>query len=228
NVGVGLKEYPIYIGRRPIKNVIWNPSWIPPDSDWVAPGLAGKVISPRDPANPLGKIKIPLGYNYLIHQAKGLQDMVNLVSHGCLRVMLKDLYELNDHIIAAQSLDISKEQIAKAKRSKETFVVDLSSEIPIEITYDTVVIEAGKLHIYPDVYEYKKNGVEILRDELTANDISHEGISDETLQKMISKATAKKQYVISVEKLREGNFLGGEVLPVLNLRTPKRSVKRKK
>ncbi|MEZ5346994.1 MAG: L,D-transpeptidase family protein [Pyrinomonadaceae bacterium] len=227
-VGVGLKDYPIYIGKRPIKSVIWNPSWIPPDSEWVAPELRGKVISPTDPANPLGKIKIPLGYNYLIHQAKGVQDLGNLVSHGCLRVMRDDLYELNDRIIAAYSLDVSVEQISKAKRSKETFIVELSEELPIEITYDTVVIEKGILHIYPDVYDYKKNGVKILRDELNANGIENAQIPDATIEKMIGLAKPKNQYIISVEKLREGDYLSGKVVPVLDLKTPKRPVRRKR
>ena len=35
-VGVGMKDYPIYIGDREVNEVIWNPAWIPPASDWVA------------------------------------------------------------------------------------------------------------------------------------------------------------------------------------------------
>ena len=35
-VGVGKKYYPIYIGEREAAEVIWNPAWIPPSSDWVA------------------------------------------------------------------------------------------------------------------------------------------------------------------------------------------------
>src|SRR4028119_1562150 len=34
-IGVGLKDYPIFIGLRQASAVIWNPVWIPPDSDWV-------------------------------------------------------------------------------------------------------------------------------------------------------------------------------------------------
>src|SRR5687767_9468409 len=32
SVGVGMKEYPLYIGDREATQVIWNPSWIPPAS----------------------------------------------------------------------------------------------------------------------------------------------------------------------------------------------------
>ncbi|MDQ5846846.1 MAG: hypothetical protein M3539_16295, partial [Acidobacteriota bacterium] len=35
-VGVGLKNYPIYIGNREANEIIWNPEWIPPASDWVS------------------------------------------------------------------------------------------------------------------------------------------------------------------------------------------------
>lgn len=214
SIGVGLKDHPIYIGLREINMVIWNPEWIPPDSDWVAPSLRGQIIKPTDPRNPLGKIKIPLGYNYLIHQAKGKQDLGNLVSHGCMRVMRNDLYDLNDKIIAAYSLDITAQQIAKAKRTKETFLVELNEKMPVEITYDTMVVEDGILHIYPDVYELKKNTVENLRKELKANNVDETEIDDATLKKMIALAKSKKQYVISLENIENGTFKG-TVLPVL-------------
>ncbi|MDH3494869.1 MAG: L,D-transpeptidase family protein, partial [Acidobacteriota bacterium] len=59
-VGIGLKDFPIFVGLRRIDTVIWNPAWIPPSSKWVDPSLHGKYIGPADPRNPLGKIKIPL------------------------------------------------------------------------------------------------------------------------------------------------------------------------
>src|SRR5688500_14338973 len=68
SVGVGMKDYPIYIGDREATQVIWNPSWIPPNSTWVkeSKGIkVGEVIKASDPRNPLGKVKIPLGDGYL-------------------------------------------------------------------------------------------------------------------------------------------------------------------
>ena len=72
-VGVGLLEYPIIIGRREASSIEWNPVWIPPSSDWIEKSSTvkpGEIVLPTDPRNPLGKVKIPLGYGYLIHQAK--------------------------------------------------------------------------------------------------------------------------------------------------------------
>src|ERR1044072_1938395 len=52
NIGVGMKDYPIYIGEREAHEVIWNPSWIPPSSDWVRGHMGvrvGGVIQASEP-----------------------------------------------------------------------------------------------------------------------------------------------------------------------------------
>lgn len=222
-IGVGMKDYPIFVGMRDIDLIIWNPVWIPPDSDWVAPAMRGIVIKPTDPRNPLGKIKIPLGYGYLIHQATGTKDLGNLVSHGCIRVLRNDLYDLNSKVVAAHSLEITDQEISRAKRTKETFLVELEQKFPIEITYDTIVVEGGNLRIYPDVYGYKKNTVENLRKELKTNGVDDSGVSDSTLTKMLTRAKNKRQYVISLDQIKAGNYLNGKIIPVLTQAVQKKT-----
>ncbi len=218
-VGVGMKDYPIFIGIREASSVEWNPVWIPPSSDWIDASSnvkAGEIILPTDPRNPLGKLKIPLGYGYLLHQAKGAGDIGSLVSHGCVRVMQKDLYDLAEKIVAARSLPVSAEEIAKAKRTKAQIIAPLEPIIPVEITYDTMVVEAGRLHIYPDIYDRKKNTVENLRQELKTSGIDDSELTDASLNKMISLANAKKQFVVSVANIKAGKELsGGETIAVL-------------
>lgn len=231
-VGLGLLDYPIYIGKREASQISWNPVWIPPSSDWVEASSTvkpGEIILPTDPRNPLGKVKIPLGYGYLIHQAKGAKDLGNLVSHGCVRVMQKDLYDLADKIVVGRALDVSNEQIATAKTSLETLTVDLDPIIPVEITYDTLVIEDGKLHIYPDVYNHRKNTVANLREELRSNGIEPDNFSDATLQKMLNFAVSKKQFVVNVAAIENGTALKlGKTIAVLpNQATPKAPVKKR-
>lgn len=215
-IGVGMKEFPMFIGLREIKMLIWNPSWIPPDSEWVAEGLKGVPIPPTDPRNPLGKMKIPLGYGYLLHQAKGAQDMGNLVSHGCVRVLRDDIYDLSEKIVAAYELEVSTAQIAEAKRTKKTLISEMNSTVPVEITYDTMVVENGELHIYPDVYERrKKDNLQILREELKANSVDAADFSDAALNRMINRAAGKNQYVIDLKDVEAGNLTRGRVIPVL-------------
>ena len=227
-VGVGMKDYPIYVGFRQASAIIWNPVWIPPSSDWVEGSKnvkAGEVILPTDSRNPLGKLKIPLGLGYLIHQAKSPADLGNLVSHGCVRVVQSDLYDLAGKIIQARALPATAQEIARAKTTKETLNLDLEPVVPVEITYDTLVVEAGRLHIYPDVYERKTNTPENLRAELESSGVKTAKISDATLEKMLAKATAKKQFVVSVKNIKAGKSLtGGQVLPVV---LQKRAIARK-
>lgn len=224
-VGVGLKDYPIFVGLRNIDTIIWNPAWIPPPSDWVAPELQGQVIGPADPRNPLGKIKIPLGYGYLIHQAKGIGDLGSMVSHGCVRVMRDDLYDLNDKILAAHGLDLSAE-VAKAKKNRTTFVIETDEPIKLEVSYDTIVIENGILNIYPDIYEHNTNTPSNLRSELEKNGLDSASLSDSTIKEMFARATGKNKFQIPVIDLRKGNYPAGKVTPVVPSQKP--TVKKKK
>lgn len=219
-IGVGMKDYPIYIGRRQASAVIWNPNWIPPDSDWVTghKGVkVGEVIKPTDPRNPLGRLKIPLGDGFLIHQATGVDNLGSLVSHGCVRVLLPDLYDLGEKIVTARALPVTAKQIAQAKASKKnTLTADLDPIVPVEITYDTFVVEAGKLHVYPDVYDRKTNTVANLRAELKSSGVNDAKLTDATLEKIIAKAVAKKQFVVGVEDLEADKSLtNGKVMPVV-------------
>ncbi len=225
-IGVGLKDFPIYVGFRRASAIIWNPSWIPPDSDWVHASKtvkAGEIILPTDARNPLGKMKIPLGDGYLIHQAKGVQDLGSLVSHGCVRVMQTDLYDLAEKIVVARELDVLPEQIAVAKKTKLTLTTELEPVILVEITYDTIVVEAGKLHIYPDVYERKVNTVENLRAELESSGVDAANLDYATLKKMLARAAPKKQFVVSVKNIEAGkSLIGGQTAAII---APERGTK---
>lgn len=218
-VGVGMKDYPIYIGLRQASAVIYNPIWIPPSSDWVEGSKtvkAGDIILPTDSRNPLGKVKIPLGLGYLIHQAKSQADLGSLVSHGCVRVMQSDLYDLANKITEARSLPVTDVQIVSAKTTKETLNLDLEPVVPVEITYDTLVIEAGKLHVYPDVYDRNTNTVEKFRQELETSGVKTSQLSDATIKKIMAKAVGKKQFVVTVKNLEANKaLLGGQILSVV-------------
>lgn len=218
-VGVGMKEHPLAIGARETKAIIYNPSWIPPNSDWVAEmeGVeAGEVIKASDKRNPLGKLKIPLGGGYLIHQAKGTGDLGHLVSHGCVRVLKSDLYDLADKIIVARAVPISKKKIASAKLTTKELWVKLDEPLPVDIDYDTEVVEEGILHLYPDVYNRKTATPERLRAELEASGVDSAAVGDRTLRRMLARVTPNTQYVVSIESIKEGRALtDGRVLPLI-------------
>ncbi len=79
-----------------------------------------------------------------------------------------------------------------------------------------MVVEAGELAIYPDIYNYKKNTVDNLRDELRSNNIDDHRFSDARLRSLIAAATGKNKYVVSIAGLRSGrSLLPGKSVPVL-------------
>ena len=227
-VGVGLKNHPIYIGDRAATEIIWNPSWIPPDSKWVLEmkGVKpGEVIKASDLRNPLGKMKIPLGDSYLIHQAAKLSDVGNLVSHGCVRMLRSDLYDLADKIIAARSLDVSRKRIDAAKRSSRMLVARLEEPVPVDINYDTLVVEGSVLHIYPDVYSRGTNRSAKLRAELQAANVDLSNVSEKMLQQMLRKVSRRTQFVVDTRTISEGRALqDGKVLPLIPKASGRRAV----
>lgn len=226
-VGVGLKDHPIYIGDREASEIIWNPAWIPPASDWVREmkGVTpGEVIKASDPRNPLGKLKIPLGDRYLIHQAAKTTDVGNLVSHGCVRMLRSDLYDLAEKIVAARNPDVPAKRIAAAKRSMRTLVVRLEEPVPVDINYDTLVVEGGVLHIYPDVYNRRMNLPALVRDELKSSGVDVSNLDEATIRKMLSKVTRKTQFVVDKRSIEEGRALeDGRLMPLIPSRKAAKS-----
>ncbi|MDX6304070.1 MAG: L,D-transpeptidase ErfK/SrfK [Blastocatellia bacterium] len=229
-VGVGMKAHPIYIGDREANELIWNPAWIPPSSDWVLEmkGVSpGEVIKASDPRNPLGKMKIPLGDRYLIHQAAKPTDLGSLVSHGCIRMLRSEIYDLAEKIVAARRAPVSAKRIEAAKHSSRTLVVQLDEPVPVDINYDTLVVEEGVLHVYPDVYDRGTNRPARLRAELLTANVDGSNLSEKTLRQILSKVTRHTQFVVEVRSISEGRAIeDGRVLPLIPKAAPRARGKR--
>ena len=225
-IGIGRKEFSLPSGLRYARQVIFNPDWIPPDSEWVYEHDVepGERVEADDPRNPLGKIKIPIGGGgILIHQAFKASDIGHLVSHGCVRVRLDELYELIDRIIAARSLLASREQIERSKKSKNRFVIKLDAPLVVDISYDTQVVEGGMLHLYPDVYSKKTSTIENLRAELKEAGVEDSKLDDRTLQQMLGRVTRNEEFVVSVADIKAGRALeAGKTQPLTAANAPKK------
>jgi hypothetical protein len=219
-----MKKYPIVIGQRRVTQVIWNPEWVPPDSEWVNESHsdveAGEHVPAGDPRNPLGKIKIPLGDGFLIHQAARPTDLGHLVSHGCVRVRKEDLLDLATSIVTARGLSITKEQIDHAMKSTDRLVAALKTPIVVDINYDTLVIEGGVLHIYPDVYGRDTNTVENLRAELQSANVDVSRLDDATLKQMLDRANPNEEFAVNIADIKSGNALvAGQLRPLTSQST---------
>ena len=209
-IGVGKKSHPIPIGDRTASQVILNPAWIPPNSAWVRrmSGVnPGERVTAEDSRNPLGNIKIPLGNAYLIHEAAKPSDIGSLVSHGCIRMLTDDIFDLTKRLAQARELSMSQAEIERARRNTERKAARFNPDLPVKISYDTAIIENGKLTLYPDVYERGTNTVGNLRAFLQGHDVDAAKFDDEMLRRMWNEVSMKEMFVVSLDDIRNGRAL---------------------
>jgi hypothetical protein len=151
----------------------------------------------------------------LIHQAFKPSDIGHLVSHGCVRLILNELYGFIDQIIAAQSLKVSNTQLEHAKQSKDRFLIKLDAPLVVDINYDTQVVEGGVLHLYPDVYNKNTLTVENVRAELKEAGVDEAKLDDKTLQQMIDRVTMNQEFIAGIADIKAGRGLeAGKTQPV--------------
>lgn len=181
-IGIGYPEFPLPTGLRKADTIIFNPTWTPPDEPWVeSPGgkvKVGERIEAGDKLNPLGPIKIPIGLPSLIHGGKAPAKLGGFASHGCVGLTNSQVKDFAKQLARLSGTQISDEQIATYEKNKtETKPVKLSKAVPVELRYETITVEDGKLHIYRDVYDRGTNTEENLRNVLQQYGVSLDQLS---------------------------------------------------
>jgi hypothetical protein len=178
-IGIGYPEFPLPIGMRRAENIIFNPTWTPPDEPWVKGKVQpGKKVAAGSKLNPLGPIKIPIGSPNLIHGGKATSKLGNFASHGCVGMSNQQVQDFAGMLSQISGTQMTADSITGfAKNKTETKTVKLNKAIPVELRYETIVAENGKLHIYRDVYERGTNAQENLTRVLSVYGINYETLS---------------------------------------------------
>jgi hypothetical protein len=194
-VGIGYPEFPLPFGLRKANQIIFNPTWTPPDSPWVAKMKnvsAGETVKAGDKDNPLGPIKIPIGLPSLIHGGKSPAKIGKFASHGCVGLTNAQIKDFAAHLAkASNTTDVSESSITSYLEDKEkTKTVKLNQTVPVELRYETIVLEDGKLHIYKDVYAQDTNTEENLRAVLQANGLRLEDLSEQQRSEILNALNA--------------------------------------
>jgi len=195
-VGIGYPEFPLPTGLRKAQEIIFNPTWTPPDEPWVKGKFApGKKVEAGSSDNPLGPIKIPIGLPSLIHGGKQPARLGNFASHGCVGLTNAQVQDFAVELSALTDKPITLDEIkGYAKDKTETKNVKLAEPIPVELRYETIVVtDDGKLSIYRDVYERGTNTEENLRRVLDAAGVSFDTLPAADQQKI---RTALQQMAI--------------------------------
>jgi hypothetical protein len=91
---------------------------------------------------------------------------------------------------------------------ERTKTVKLNQTVPVELRYETIVLEDGKLHIYKDVYAQDTNTEENLRKVLSANGVKFEDLSQEQRQKALDALNSKsnKEVVIDLGGIAQKGY----------------------
>ena len=182
-IGIGYPEFPLPTGLRKASQIIFNPTWTPPDSPWVAKMKnvkAGEKVEAGSKLNPLGPIKIPIGLPSLIHGGKSPAKLGGFASHGCVGLtnqQVQDFAKLLGQVGGTQLTDVDIAGYAKNKT--ETKDVKLAHAVPVELRYETIVVEDGRLHIYKDVYDRDTNTEENLRAVLSEYGVTLDQLSEQ-------------------------------------------------
>jgi lipoprotein-anchoring transpeptidase ErfK/SrfK len=181
-VGIGYPEFPLPTGLRKADTIIFNPTWTPPDEPWVESSnkvKVGETIKAGDERNPLGPVKIPIGLPSLIHGGKSPSKLGGFASHGCVGLTTPQVFDLSKLLARLGGTELPDQQIAEYQKNKtETKNVKLGTPIPVELRYETITVEDGKLHVYRDVYDRNTNTEENLRAVLEAYGLSLDQLSE--------------------------------------------------
>ncbi|MGH9931109.1 MAG: L,D-transpeptidase [Pyrinomonadaceae bacterium] len=197
-VGIGYPAFPLPTGVRKAEMIIFNPTWTPPDEPWVAQMKSisvGEPVAAGSKLNPLGPIKIPIGAPSLIHGGKSPVKIGTFASHGCVGLTNAQVKDFAKVLAAAAATELSDGTMqAYLKRPTRTQVVKLNQIVPVELRYETIVLEDGKLHIYRDVYAQNTNTEANLRAVLETNGIKLEDLDEEERAQVLEGLNAMARH----------------------------------
>ncbi len=182
-IGIGYPQFPLPTGLRKARTIIFNPTWTPPDEPWVAKMKdvsVGEKVEAGSKLNPLGPIKIPIGGPSLIHGGKSPAKLGTFASHGCVGLTTPQVQDFAKVLAQLGGAHLTDTDIAAYARDKtETKQVKLPNAIPVELRYETIVVEDGRLHIFRDIYDQDTNTEENLRTVLEANGVRLADLTEE-------------------------------------------------
>lgn len=199
-IGIGYPEFPLPTGLRKAQTIIYNPTWTPPDEPWVKKMknvAVGEKVAAGSKLNPLGPIKIPIGQPSLIHGGKSPAKLGTFASHGCVGLTSAQVLDFSKLLAQVSGTELTDGKIQSYFKDKtRTQVVKLDHMVPVELRYETIVIEDGKLHIYRDVYDQDSNTEANLRAVLEANGVKLEDLSEDERAQVLEALNAMSRHPV--------------------------------
>jgi len=130
-VAVGSQRWPTEKGEWTIKQVVWNPDWVPPDESWAderEPRESG------DPKNPLGRAQLVYDLPRTIHGTNAPSSIGQAVSHGSIRMTNETIVQLAKQVMEAAGAGKDESWYAQTQQNRsQKQVVDLPRPVPIRV-----------------------------------------------------------------------------------------------
>jgi hypothetical protein len=149
DVAVGERRYPTPLGAFYVTHVTWNPWWYPPESEWAR----NDTIHPPGDLNPMGRVKLQFGGLYFLHGTPFESSIGKASSHGCVRMRGAEARAVARTLNRLAGGGLSEDFVGLLEAdSTRTLTIELGEPVPIEVTYVTVEVDAGRLYLHHDIY----------------------------------------------------------------------------
>jgi murein L,D-transpeptidase YcbB/YkuD len=197
-VSVGLPGYETPKGEYRVSEVIWNPWWHPPNSEWAR----GRKPESPGPDNPMGRVKLYFAPLLYIHGTPESEALGDPASRGCVRMRNSDVIELTYLVHQYATPGIDPKLLQRLEESP-TMTRNIKLPTPVRFTahYNVAAVENGFLIIYPDIYGLVKKEV---RDqvELTLEEhgVDMASVNREHLERLVEKSGTRR-VAISLDTL---------------------------
>jgi len=131
-IAIGSPQWPTQTGQWEVRQVVWNPEWIPPKEEQWAEDKNPKA--PGAPDNPLGRAQLVYDPPRTVHGTNEPSSIGKAVSHGSIRMANADIVQLGRKVMemaGAPKDDSFYRQVAQNRTQK--VVVDLPQHVPIRV-----------------------------------------------------------------------------------------------
>lgn len=204
-IAVGMADFPTPIGSFTVSHAEWNPWWYPPTHrEWAR----HEKPTPPGPRNPMGRVKLFFLPMYFIHGTPAGESIGTPASHGCVRMLDKDVVALARLLHERAAPQLSNSDIDRIlSRRNDTRRVNFRGDIEIDIRYDPVVVEKSEILAYPDIYGLNAIHSEGVYQALIAAGYDVSEVAHEDVRRFVDRVRGQRAPV--VVKLEEA--FGGRV-----------------
>lgn len=197
-VAVGLPGHDTPTGNFAVSHAEWNPWWRPPAREWAK----DEKVTPPGPNNPMGRVKLFFLQYYFFHGTPESGSIGTAASHGCVRMLNKDVIALARLLHERAAPQVTSAQIDRIlANSSQTRRVNFRESIPVTIRYDLVTVRDGDVNVYPDIYGYKSLHAEAVYQALMSAGYDIGRVSRTDVERLIQRGRGtEKALSVKVEE----------------------------